>query len=130
MASVFIPSAEEWALLLGELRALREEVRAQRSVSLDRYMSVAEVAAAVGKSTHTVRKWLKDGKPGQKGKFIKLYCEEPSPGFPLIPWSAVRAYNQGLPYEASQAGLPAPTPAISPREVSVLDSGEALRVAS
>jgi hypothetical protein len=113
---------------MGEVRALREELRSQRTTQLDKYMSVAEVAEAVGKSVHTVRKWLKDGKPGHNGKIIKLYSEEPSPGFPLIPWSAVRAYNQGLPYDASQAGLPAPASKTLPREV--LDSGAALRVAS
>jgi excisionase family DNA binding protein len=68
----------------------------------DDFLDVQEVAALTGVSTKTVRKWITEGKFDQKGRHIKLYVLEFSPGFPRVPRSALVAYGQGLGYDERQ----------------------------
>ena len=68
----------------------------------DDFLDVQEVASLTGVSTKTVRKWIAEGKRDQKGRHIKLYVLEFSPGFPRVPRSALVAYGQGLGYDVRQ----------------------------
>lgn len=68
----------------------------------DDFLDVQEVAALTGVSTKTVRKWIAEGKFDQKGRHIKLYALEFSPGFPRVPRSALVCYGQGLGYDVSK----------------------------
>lgn len=68
----------------------------------DDFLTVQEVATLTRKSEKTVRKWIAEGKTDQKGKLIKLFTLEFSPGFPSIPRSALVAYGQGLGFDVSQ----------------------------
>lgn len=95
-----------------DLRSLAEQFTALLEKALpaiaakDDFLSVQEVAKLTDTSEKTVRKWISEGKHDQKGKLIKLYALEFSPGFPRIPRSALVAYGQGLGFDVSklQAG--------------------------
>ena len=65
----------------------------------DDFLDVQEVATLTRVSTKTVRKWITEGKYDRKGRHIKLYVLEFSPGFPRVPRSALVAYGQGLGYD-------------------------------
>lgn len=99
----------------------------------DDYLSVDQVASLTGTSTKTVRKWIAEGKADRKGKIIRLFTLEFSPGFPRVPRSALVAFGQGLGFDAAQLMLPpagaAPVKKTTPKR-KVLASEEALRRAS
>lgn len=99
----------------------------------DDFLSVDQVATLTGTSTKTVRKWIAEGKPDRKGKIIRLYTLEFSPGFPRVPRSALVAFGQGMGFDAAQLLLPsagaAPVKKTTPKR-KVLDSTEAMRRAS
>jgi hypothetical protein len=67
----------------------------------DDYLDIAEVAKLTRTSTKTVTKWLKEGKRDSKGRLIKLYALEFSPGFPRIPRSALVAFGQAQAFDVS-----------------------------
>jgi hypothetical protein len=98
----------------------------------DDYLSVAQVAAATGTSERTVRKWIDEGKRDAKGRLIRLFTLEFSPGYPRIPRSALLAYGQALAFDAAQLQLPpaGTLPTKKNKTTPVLDSIEALRRAS
>lgn len=126
-------TADDLAPILAELRAIREAQTAAAQPA-DDYLSVAQVAVATGTSERTVRKWIGEGKPDRRGKIIRLYTLEFSPGFPRVPRSALLAFGQALGFDAAQLQLPpagAPPVAAPPKRPSpVLDSSKALRRAS
>lgn len=93
-------SAQILALLEKALPALAAQ---------DDFLSVQEVAKLTGTSEKTVRSWIEHGKPDQKGKIIKLYALEFSPGYKRVPRSALVAYGQGLGFDVSKL-LPAQLP--------------------
>lgn len=68
----------------------------------DDFLTVEEAATLAKTSTKTVRTWIDHGKPDQKGKIIKLFTLEFSPGYKRIPRSALVAYGQGLGFDVSQ----------------------------
>jgi hypothetical protein len=120
---------------LAPIEALLRQVLAQQTAAVqpaDDYLSVAQVAQLTGTSEKTVRKWISHGKPALKGKIIKLYTLEFSPGFPRIPRSALLAFGQGLGFDAAQLTLPVAgaKPVAKAKRAAVLDSEKALRMAS
>lgn len=121
---------------LAPLEALLRQLVVQQTAAAqpaDDYLSVDQVATLTGTSTKTVRKWIAEGKPDRKGKIIRLYTLEFSPGFPRVPRSALLAFGQGLGFDAAQLMLPpagaAPVKKTTPKR-QVLDSTEAMRRAS
>jgi hypothetical protein len=108
------------------------EQQAAAAQPADDYLSVAQVAAATGTSERTVRKWIDEGKRDAKGRLIRLFTLEFSPGYPRIPRSALLAYGQALAFDAAQLQLP-PAGTLAPKKpktTPVLNSTEALRRAS
>jgi len=129
---VTLLTTDDLAPILAELRAIREAQTAAAQPA-DDYLSVAQVAVATGVSERTVRKWIATGKPDRRGKIIRLFTLEFSPGFPRVPRSALLAFGQALGFEASQLQLPpagAPLPKATPPKRRVLASEQALRRAS
>ena len=121
---------------LAPMYALLHQLLEQQTAAAqpaDDYLSVDQVATLTGVSTKTVRKWIAEGKADRRGKIIRLYALEFSPGFPRVPRSALLAYGQGLGFDASQLLLPvagaAPIKKTTPKR-KVLDSTDALRRAS
>ena len=129
---VTLLTTDDLAPMLAALRAMREAQSAAAQPA-DDYLSVAQGAVATGVSERTVRKWIGEGKPDRKGKIIRLFTLEFSPGFPRVPRSALLAFGQALGFEAAQLTLPpagAPPPKTTPPKRRVLDSEQALRRAS
>jgi hypothetical protein len=119
---------------LATIQALLLQILEQQTAAaqpVDDYLSLAQVAYLTGTTEKTVRKWIAVGKPDHKGKTIKLYTLEFSPGFPRIPRSALLAFGQGLGFDAAQLALPvAGAKPAAKAKPPVLDSSEALRKAS
>lgn len=118
------------------LEALLRQILEQQTAAAqpaDDYLSVEQVATATNSSTKTVRKWITAGKPDRRGKIIRLYTLEFSPGFPRVPRSALLAFGQAMGFDAEQLQLPpagaAPVKKTTPKR-QVLASEEALRRAS
>jgi len=121
---------------LAPLEALLRQILEQQTAAAqpaDDYLTVEQVATATNSSTKTVRKWIAAGKPDRRGKIIRLYTLEFSPGFPRVPRSALLAFGQAMGFDASQLQLPpagAAPPKKTPPKAKVLASEQALRRAS
>lgn len=120
---------------LAPLMAMVQQVLANQSAAqpADDYLPVEQVAALTHTSVHTVRKWLKEGKADQKGKTIKLFALEFSPGYPRIPRSALLAFGQAQGFDASmltRVATGAPVATAKTKKTPVLDSSQALSLTS
>jgi hypothetical protein len=124
-AALTILTTDDLAPVLAELRAIREALAAGAQPA-DDYLSIDQVAATTGTSARTVRKWIKEGKYDLKGRLIKLFTLEFSPGMARIPRSALLAFGQALGFDAAQLPLPPARATAGP----VLHSEQALRKAS
>ncbi|MBO0360658.1 helix-turn-helix domain-containing protein [Hymenobacter sp. BT186] len=86
----------------GDLEALALRLLEQLRPALpaptppEEYLPLEEVAQATRVSVRTVKKWVTEGKPDQKGRIIKLLAVEFSPGYLRVPRAALLAYGQGL----------------------------------
>ncbi|HEX8505491.1 MAG TPA: helix-turn-helix domain-containing protein [Hymenobacter sp.] len=94
----------------GDLQDVRQEVsdlkemlrQALGLTAAEDFLTLEEAAKATKTTPKTVRKWIEEGKPDQKGNIIKLQALEFSPGFKRIPRAALLAYGQGLGFDVSR----------------------------
>lgn len=127
MLPVNLLTSEDLGPILAELQAIRAH-QAAAAQPADDYLSVEQVALITHTSTRTVRKWISAGKADQRGRIVRLFTLEFSPGYPRIPRSALLAFGQAQGFEASQLPLPASgLPPVAPKPKRVLDSAAALR---
>jgi len=95
MQHVTLLTAEDLAPIQADIQIIKEHLLAGVRPT-DDYLNVAQVAALTSTSERTVRKWITHGKPNQKGKLVRLFVIEFSPGYPRVPRSALLAYGLGL----------------------------------
>lgn len=75
-----------------------------------RLLSIEDVMAECGVSRPTVSRWMHEGKPGRHGGTIRLQYYQFSADKPRIPWPALAAFGQGLPFDLASLdrGVAAP----------------------
>jgi hypothetical protein len=72
------------------------QAQAATSSTADEYLTLQEVAGLTRTSVKTVTKWVTEGKPDSRGKIIRLFNVEFSPGQRRIPRAALLAYGQSI----------------------------------
>lgn len=96
----------------------------------DDYLTVLQVATLTNTSERTVRSWISDGKPGLKGRVLKLYTLEFSAACVRVPRSALVAFGEGMGFDAAQLRLPTPVPAVKPKRRALPEESPHMSIAS
>ncbi|WP_400194082.1 helix-turn-helix domain-containing protein [Hymenobacter sp. B81] len=71
-----------------------------------RLLSIEQVMAELDVSRSTVQRWINNGKRGRDGSTITLQVYHFSPSEPRIPWPALAAFGQGLPFDLATMSIP------------------------